>query len=205
MTPRTRQRVAGFTLLEIIVAVAIFGIVSAVAYSGLNAVLNTQSETRQHAERLNALQRALTLIETDFEQAAPRSVRDRYGDRQPALQGNVDGVNLTRAGHLNPMGQPRSAFQRIGYRLNEDGQLVRRTWTGLDQPIDPSPHDAVLLDHVDAFSVTYTTGPDSDWVEQWPPTGAQIPNQVLPLAVKVTLKLPEYKGEIVRILRIPGS
>jgi len=205
MTASRRQRVAGFTLLEIIVAVAIFGIVSAVAYSGLNMVLNAQAQTRDHAERLSELQRALTLMETDFEQVAPRSVRDRYGDRQPALQGNVDGVTLTRAGHLNPMGQARSAFQRIGYQLNDDKQLVRRTWTGLDQPIDPSPHDGILLDHVDAFSVTYTSGPDSDWVEQWPPTGAKNPDRALPAAVKITLKLPEYQGEIVRILRIPGS
>ncbi len=179
--------------------------VSAVAYGGLNAVLNTQSQTRDHADRLARLQRALTVLETDFEQAVARPARDQYGDAQAAMQTNVEGILFTRAGQLNPMGQARSAFERVGYRLDEDGRLIRISWSGLDQPIDPSPRESRLLEGVDSFKVEFVAGQDAEWVEQWPPLGVRDPMESMPLAVRITLELPDYGGEIIRVLRVPAG
>lgn len=201
----TAIRDRGFTLLEVIVAIAIFAVVSAVAYGGLNTVLNTQSQTREHAERLTGLQRALTVMEMDFEQAVARPIRDQYGDAQAAMQTNVEGIVFTRAGQRNPMGQPRSAFERVGYRLGEKGHLIRTSWSGLDQPINPSPHESQLLSGVERFTVEFAAGQDAQWVEQWPPLGVQDPMATMPLAVRITLELPDYGGEIIRILRVPAG
>lgn len=201
-----RKREHGFTLLEVIVAVAIFAVVSAVAYGGLNTVLTTQGQTREHTERLTRLQRALTVMETDFEQAAARPIRDQYGDPQAAMmQTEIEGVAFTRAGRLNPMGQPRSAFQRVGYRLDEEGRLLRRTWTALDQPIDPVQRESVLLEDVESFDIEFAAATDSEWVKQWPPLEARAPMTTMPIAVRVTLTLPAYGGDIVRILRVPAG
>ncbi|MBA1148459.1 type II secretion system minor pseudopilin GspJ [Ectothiorhodospiraceae bacterium WFHF3C12] len=205
MIERVRQSNHGFTLLEVIVAVAIFAVVSAVAYGGLNAVLNTQSQTRDHAERLTRLQRALTVMAMDFEQAVPRPIRDQYGDPEAAMLVNVEGIAFTRAGQLNPMGQARSAFERVGYRLDEEGNLIRVSWRGLDQPIDPVKRETRLLEGVDGFSVEFAAGTDSEWLEQWPPLGVRDPMQSMPIAVRITLELPDYGGEIIRILRVPAG
>ena len=47
----------GFTLLELLVALAIFGLLAAMSYSGLQAVLQQQSYTEEAATRLGELQK----------------------------------------------------------------------------------------------------------------------------------------------------
>jgi len=39
---KARNIMQGFTLLELLVAISIFGLLSVIAYSGLNSVLNTR-------------------------------------------------------------------------------------------------------------------------------------------------------------------
>ena len=72
-----RQR--GFTLLELLVALAIFALVSVMAYGGLASVLDQQFATDEIAGQLARLQKTYLLLQRDFEQLVPRPVRDEYG------------------------------------------------------------------------------------------------------------------------------
>ncbi|MGB5440345.1 MAG: prepilin-type N-terminal cleavage/methylation domain-containing protein, partial [Gammaproteobacteria bacterium] len=56
--PATRSGVRGFTLLEMLVALAIFSLLAVMSYGGLAAVLEQQFRTEAEAERLAALQKA---------------------------------------------------------------------------------------------------------------------------------------------------
>ena len=53
------QILQGFTLLELLVALAIFAIIAIMAYSGLSVILTTHLQTNQHANQLANLQKTL--------------------------------------------------------------------------------------------------------------------------------------------------
>lgn len=192
-------RCAGFTLLEMLVALALFALIAAAAYSGLDSALAARAELERRAERLAELQMAFHFLQRDIEQIVPRSVRDEFGQRRPALQGG-DGESLlvfTRAGWDNPLGQPRAGLQRLAYRWR-DGQLLRVYWTSLDRGRFDPGLESVLLEGVAAAEVRFLDRSDR-WQSRWP--AAEAGAGRLPRALELRLVLRDW-GEIVRLWRL---
>ncbi len=184
-------RYRGFTLLELLVALAIFALVSAMAYSGLNNVLRARETTDAHASELAQLQKVFNILGRDIEQAANRSVRDNYGEAKGPFITSDHGSELlefTRYGWNNPFPSDkrlRSYEQRVAYRLDE-GKLIRSYWFDLDRDYDSKQFEAVLLTGVDHLELRYLDR-DKHWQTGWPPQGSE--DQPLPRAVEVTLEL----------------
>jgi len=201
----SRQR--GFTLLELLVALAVFAIMAAAAYSSLHSILFTEAAVKTETQRLAKLQMAFFLLERDIAQAVPRGIRDEYGETQPPLQtGRLLGDLLifTRAGWDNPLGQPRSGLQRLAYRF-EQGQLFRLSWDSLDRGGASKPQASLLLDGVQDVRMRFLNDQDK-WDKEWPPKeedpeAEQKPK--LPRAVEVTVVLNDW-GEITRLFSLAG-
>jgi len=202
MTPRTRR---GFTLLEVLVALAIFGVMSMLAYATLGQTLSNVDYLTERMDRLQSVQRAMRYLATDLTQSAPRPVRNELGDSfDPALETSLASefvLELTRSGWGNPAGLPRGTLQRVAYRL-EDDKLVRYYWTVLDRTYSNEPLATVLLDNVESLFFRYyqASGEPS---EIWPPLGQQGPAAMRsrPRAVEIVLSLAD-QGEITRLLEI---
>ena len=110
-----RRRLAGFTLIELMVAMAIFGILSALAYGVINQTILNSEILSSRMERLKAIQKTVRLISDDFIQLAPRPVRQDIGEGFSAslttdIQ-SVYAVELTRGGWSNLIVLPRSTLQ----------------------------------------------------------------------------------------------
>lgn len=197
-----RARHDGFTLLELLVALSIFALVSVIVFTGLQASFASRDRTDLHADRLIELQRAFNILRQDLEQAVPRAVRDQMGDFDPknAFQQTLDGIAFTRAGRSNPLGLERSSLERLGYGLRED-TLVRSRWLALDQPSDPLIEELPLLQGVLSLSFRFLET-DKQWVDQWPPPNSVSPDAELPHAVDVILELEDL-GVINRIIVLP--
>lgn len=196
----------GFTLIEILVAISVFAILSVMAYSGLNSLLSTSEQTRIQAEHLARLQMAMTMLSRDLEFAVPRGVRNEYGDISPAMRANSslgDNLELTRAGWRNPVGLRRSELQRVHYRLEEE-QLIRASWTVLDQAADSEAREVVLMEEVKGFTVRFFDGVRDD-IADWPPLNeeGQLDDNAMPIGIEVTLEAEPW-GEVQRIFRVPG-
>jgi general secretion pathway protein J len=194
----------GFTLLELLVALAIFGLLAAMSYSGLQAVLKQQAHTEQAADRLGELQKLYLIMQRDIEQIVPRTVRDEFGDAQQPLVGG-DALQLTRGGWRNPAGRQRSTLQRVGYAY-DDEQLVRYSWSVLDRAQDSEPLEQPLIDDVERMGLRYLDGND-EWREQWPDAVAAInadPADIpaLPKAVEVTIEHKIF-GTLVWLFQLP--
>lgn len=198
------RRVGGFTLLELLVALAIFAILSAMAYGGLRSVLDAKRETDRQAERLVELQKAFNHFARDLAQfTGERAIRDEYGDgRHPMVGGKAAPLPLefTRAGWRNPGGGARSHLQRVGYLLKEE-RLVRQSWQVLDRAQDSQPYEAAILSGVSRFELRFMDS-NRQWREEWPPAGINPPPKA-PLAVELLVELNDL-GEIRRLFRLPG-
>lgn len=189
-------RARGFTLLELIVVLLIFSVVSVMAYGGLNAVLKARTRVLESLDRTTALQKAYVRLRNDLQQLRGRSARDGYGEPQGALTVLPDGaVEFTRSGWRNPLGQPRSVLERVAYRLDDDSRLLRVSWRVLDRAQDAAPSEVVVLEQVEEIRWRFLEG--NDWREAWPPagaTGAAALDEV-PRAVEIVLTLKDL-GEV---------
>src|SRR6185295_10361470 len=115
----------GFTLLELIVVLGIFAVLSVMAYGGLNSVLGVRAKVQQAMDRTAAMQKAYLRLRDDLQEVCDRDVRDGLGERTPSFQTNADGgVEFTRAGWRNPLLHPRPTMERIAYRIDDKKHLV---------------------------------------------------------------------------------
>ena len=195
----------GFTLLELLISLAIFALIAAMAYGGLNQVLKTRDVADRQAGQLADVQRAFNFLERDIEQTVGREIRDAYGDSQPALVGNITGdylLELTHAGWRNPANNPRSNLQRVAYTVRDE-KLIRAVWYMLDRAQDSKPFESELMSGVKSFEMRYMNK-GHEWVGSWPDAliGTK-PDRSPPLAVEVNIDTKAF-GKITRLFRVPG-
>lgn len=188
----------GFTLLELLLALAIFALLAAMAYGGLSTLLDTQSAAQREAERLAAVQLAFLHLERDTGQYLARGIRDAFGDSRPGLSGEVTSVEFTRAGWDNPLQQPRSTLQRVRYEWRE-GTLYRIYWRVLDRARDSGEIRVPLLTRVENLHLRYLDK-TREWHDRWPPLNRD--EMGGPRALQVNLEMPGW-GRLVRLLELP--
>ena len=221
------KQARGFTLIEVMVALAITAIIMVIAYGGLSTISRNEDHSRAADKRLRQVQLAMRIMEQDFTQLEPRPVRDGLGGVQPPLLAgpqNVPPIIFTRGGWSNPLGITRSTEQRVAYSL-EDGKLMRSWWPELDGQAQVVPAKEALLEGVDSVKIQYMDPTSKTFEDVWPPTqttigsgttgtgtgatsgagtnnvNAQALNYPLPIAVSITLTLKDM-GDVTRIVEV---
>ncbi len=192
-----RNRVKGFTLIEVLVSIAIFASLSVAAYQVVSQVQRSNLLSQERTARLNELQRAMVMMDNDFRQMALR--RTRTEGEEPAkklifwsdylLNSDAKGVVFTRGGWHNPQQQfPRGEVTKVGYRL-KDQTLQRLWWRYPDTPAGQEAIVLPLLTQTESFELRFYDG--KQWKSEWDT------NNALPKAVSVELTLKDY-GKITR-------
>lgn len=186
---------SGFTLIELLVSIAIFSLMTVVAYAGIAAVMNNDQTSFEHETALKRLQRTFVFIEKDLRQISPRQRNPGISDLLPALRsGEGEDVGLlefSRAGHSNPTELTRSSLQRVRY-VFVDEELQRWSWNLVDHS-DIEPSKMVLLKDVTAASVAFFSE-EGETVDEWT-------SDALPLGIEIRLTTERW-GELRRVLPI---
>ncbi len=119
----------GFTLVEMLVALLVFSLLSAAGVAVLGFAADNRAVVRERMDEIAALQSARALIKTDLEQVADRRTRADGGAPGRSLTGGESAaapvLAFTRRGWDNPDAAPRASLQYVEYRLVED-RLERR-------------------------------------------------------------------------------
>ena len=182
----------GFSLIELLVALAVFSIMAALAYGGLNSIAHTRGDLAKQEAGFSNLMRAIGSLDRDLNAAIARPVSGVAGQVLPALIGATDHIELTRLGFANPQAEPRSNLQRVFYEL-DGSKLERGRYAVLDRVPNSTPQVDDLKVKADDFRLRYLDAASGQWLDAWPPP--QSDPAVLPRAVQWRLRTPRY-GEI---------
>ncbi len=205
----TGRHNAGFTLMEVLIAVTITAVIGLGVWQVINSVVTSRDRVNEVADEFEGLQKTMLFLERDLTQLVNRPVRDVYGDFQPALNSREDAfvLQLTRQGWRNPLGLRRSGLQRVAWEYT-GAELRRRYWPSVDQAQDDSSRDMLMLEGVLAFDIRFLTS-ELTWQEEWPADqelanlspGAR-PTLPMPRGIEVTLEHERF-GELVRTFALP--
>lgn len=197
MTHPAAQR--GFTLLEILVAVAVLSILAATAYAALDRMADAVGHHRDRSESFQALQISVSRLDMDLRQLTSRSIRDRDGQTRPALEGAGSSLEATRAGWANPLQQTRGQLQRLSWQVDGD-RLIHIRWPVTDRAPGAEPETTVFLEGVRELAFEYQDQ-NGQWEEQWPLQDDQL--SALPRAIQYRLVLEDGRSIVRTILVEP--
>ena len=161
-------RESGFTLLEVLLAIGITAMIGLGSWQILNSAIRASESTSERLAELNTLQKTMLILSRDLQQVLPRSIRDEYGDYQPALSSKNEFylLEFSRNGWRNPMDDPRANIQRVAYELS-DQKLIRHYWTVLDRSQDAKSVSKTLLEDVNSVSLRFMNE-SGGWLDEWP-------------------------------------
>jgi general secretion pathway protein J len=147
----------GFTLVEMMVALFIFAMLSVAGVIMLRSAVDSDEITAENLGKMAEMQRFVSLMEADLSQALPRTFRDDGGDRMPAFASEAGGpeaafLKFTRGGQSNVNGAARSNLERVEYRLT-DGNLERWRYRMTDGGSIDQP--AILISNVDSLALRF--------------------------------------------------
>lgn len=195
----------GFTLLELLIAIAIFALVGLASYRMLDTVIRTDTTTSAQEVRLRDLVRAMAAFERDLAHVLARPIRDEYGEHQAsfcAQELKPDELEFSKSAGAHFAAKTRADVQRVRWRL-QDGVWLREYWHVLDRAQDSSVQTQQVLSQVKGVELRFLDH-QSQWQQSWPPydESQEVRLTDLPKAVELTLDHQHY-GVLQRLFILP--
>lgn len=195
----------GYTLIEVLIALVVFAILSTITSSVLYQSFDTRKKLDAQASQLNQIQLALKIIETDVTQMIERSILGNELRSFPPFIGQSHYIEFTRNGLVNPLGlEQRSSLQRLAY-LCQNHQLIRRSWPYVDIQNRKQFQDKVLLQNLDQCSFAFLSHA-RQVLPEWREFAVQIhqKRETLPIAIQFTITPHEW-GNMSLLFAIPEA
>ena len=192
------KRSAGFTLVEVLVAVVVMAIIGLASAAVIHTMMRSSEQSKAALLELEELQFAMLTLEQDVRQIIKRSNITRS-----YLLIDENRLAFIRTGWLNPQGLfPRSELQPVAYFIRDDA-LIREHYYYVDVSESTEPIARQLLTGVTGLEVTPLSDAE---VRNWSKRNAGLSagprfTHQLPPALEVTLTTERW-GTITRVFLI---
>lgn len=195
----------GFTLIELMVAITIFAIITVISYRTISSLITTKERLTNAQEKWGSVANAISLISDNLNKVIPLTIRGNSGEILPALLGleklnnkNDSQLEFTISGYIKDQIIGTISPKRIGFRFVQ-GNLYIVNWPVLNRvPLTISSAE-LILSSIKEFKIEYY-GTDKRWYTNWPISDIQSKN-VLPRGIRLYMKLDSGE-EITRVWAI---
>lgn len=187
---------SGFTLVELLVAIAIFAVLSALGWKVFDYLIKIKERNTQHEQRLGQLQEAYQQVLRDTVQIVPITA-NVAGQVQPAVMLQNGQLTFSKTGVTDPLMQGIPPEERVEYIYKADEKkLYRYKYKNLNQNGNDQPETSVLLDSVDQFQIMLL---NPNEMAQWPEVTLSENDvtqaKILPRGLKINLTVNEVSYE----------
>ena len=187
---------AGFTLVEVLVAMALLGMIGAMVFGSLVMTTNAVDAGREHAAKEQAVRRILRLMAEEISLSKRDTMYPWVG-----MNGTQDGqpadilAILAMSHELSTSAAKESETVRVVYTRERDRliRFVRKnlyTLTDTNESLDQME----LADRVHAFNIRYYDSQNRTWIDEWP----AVANMPKALLIEVTFQYPDAAPWTVR-------
>ena len=192
----------GFTLLEVLVVLGIFSVISIVSFTMLSQYLDTTERLEEKIHSLQRLQRTFTLLEKDLRYVIDRDTRISTGETEPAiiveysagLPGEILRLTVSRAGFESGRA---GTLRRVAWQL-DNGSIYRSSWSTLDQSVDTEVPRVVLLRDIASVRIEQYIWSDDYGLQQYDSFGDEA---AIPSGMRITVSTEDGR-EYVRLFDI---
>lgn len=179
----------GFTLVELLVAIAIFVVLSALGWQVFDYLNKVKTRNVVHEAALEQLQAGYQQLLKDTTQIVPVSANVQ-GEVQPALVLQQSRLSFSKTGVTDPLQQGIAAEERVEYRYDANAKKVYRLkYVYLNQDGQLQPISSELLTDVDEFELV-VLNPEA--LSAWPQSPSQTTQLPRGLQVKLKVQGTEY-------------
>jgi general secretion pathway protein J len=192
----------GFSLIEVLIAVAITGFIGVVIAGTLQQVDKASQIVRSQQERMASVRNGLARMERELSMAflSEHFDRGRYRDRPTLFKGREDEVLFTTMAHQRLWKDAKESDQAVvEYTVERDPDgngeaLFRRVKPRLDDEPDRGGRKDLVAEHVTRLSLRYWDRKRKDWVRDWSTRDSERLNE-LPSRVKIELEVERPDGK----------
>ncbi|MBN2494037.1 MAG: prepilin-type N-terminal cleavage/methylation domain-containing protein [Deltaproteobacteria bacterium] len=205
-----RDRRGGFTLLEIMIAIAILGIVMSLIYGSFARTFEVRDFVSRVQERYHSVRVAMERMARELSMAfiydcreldTPTGERHFWTTFKVVPRGKMDEITFCSFAHLRLFRDVDESDQsEISYYSQEDPEdasknnLIRREKTRIDGRPGEGGEEMVLCPDIESLNFELWDEVDQDWVEEWDCSQMERQNQ-LPRMVRITMTVVDEHGE----------
>lgn len=193
---------SGFTLLEVLLALAIFSLIALTTSHQINVIRNTKDTALGQIEQFDAMRSAVAIMRQDLQQAFHKrrvdlgqEIQNELARGAPAPHTLFDGrknqLIFTSLSHRNYYAtRPDGQQAEISYFLEETGNnrsaLMKRESSLIDSELFEGGRVFRLLEGVTQLEFQFWDEKLSKWTGDWN-SDAGITKDIFPLAIKMLL------------------
>jgi general secretion pathway protein J len=194
----------GFTLLEILIAIAILAVIATMVYASFDASIKVMDRVDRDADIYRQARLILTRLSEDLSMAykpkgnvPPKATMCQFEGQFEGQDGVVDGraqdtLQLTSLSHLRYLpDEPASDLNLIEYSLEAEPEgkgwaLLRREEANLCSLSGTGDGQLVMGEGIHSFNLRYFDGKTKAWLDRWDPA-----SQGLPWVVEIEIQFQE--------------
>lgn len=178
----------GFTLVELLVAIAIFAVLSALGWKVFDYIAKVKTQNAMHENKLGQLQESYQQILRDTVQTVPLTA-NVAGQVQPALTLQNNKLAFSKTGVTDPLNQGVAADERVEYVYRQDEQKVYRLkYPNINQSGRDQPDSSVLLSGVEQYQISVLNPNElTTWPDSVSDLSSDAEKQRLPRGIKLNL------------------